>query len=74
MKEPARVQERLRILFVARGLLISIMYDSGESAIARGAERNPLDRVRAVADAVVHFAARQHQLDRATFDAGAERR
>ena len=50
------------------------MHDGGETAVARCAERDALDRVRPVAGAVVHLAPRQHHLDRPSCDAGAERR
>ena len=74
VQEPARVQERLRELLVGGGLLVALVHDGGEAAVARGAEGDALDRVRAVADAVVHLAPRQHQLDRPPRHAGAERR
>ena len=51
-----------------------VVHDGREAAVARCAERDALDRVRAVADAVIHLAPRQHQLDRPPRHAGAERR
>ena len=74
MQEPARVQERLRELLVGGGLLVALVHDGREAAVARCAEGDALDRVRAVADAVIHLAPRQHQLDRPPGHAGAERR
>ena len=65
MQEPARVEQRLRELLVGGGLLVAVVHDGGEAAVARCAERDALDRVRPVADAVIHLAPRQHQLDRA---------
>ena len=57
MEEPSGVEERLRIFLIARGLLVGIMNDGGEAAVARSAERYPLDRVRAEPSAVIHLAA-----------------
>ena len=74
MQEPARVEQRLREFLVSRGLLVALVHDRREPAVARGAERDALDRVRAVADAVIHLAPRQHHLDRSPRDARAERR
>src|SRR3546814_18607430 len=73
VQEPARVEERLRKLLVGGGFLICVMQDGGEAAVARGAEREALNRVRAVAGAVIHFAARQHELDWPAGHARAER-
>ena len=53
---------------------MSVVHDGREAAVARGAEGDALDRVRAVADAVIHLAPRQHHLDRPPGYAGAERR
>jgi hypothetical protein len=61
--ETGRVDERLREFFVAGGLLVSIVHDGDEAAVAGCAEGDALDRVRAVADAVIHLAPRQHHLD-----------
>ena len=74
MQEPARVEERLGELLVGGGLLVAVVHDGGEAAVARCAEGDALDRVRAVADAVIHLAPRQHHLDRPPRDARAERR
>ena len=74
MQEPARVQERLREFLVGGGLLVTVVHDGGEAAVARCAEGDALHRVRAVADAVIHLAPRQHQLDRPARHARAERR
>src|SRR5439155_12836066 len=72
MQEPARVDERLRILFVSRRLLVGVMHDRRETAVARCAEHHALHGVRAIADAVIHLASRQHQLDRPPRYASAE--
>ena len=74
MQEPARVEKRLRELLVGGGLLVTLVHDGGEAAVARCAEGDALDRVRPIADAVIHLAPRQHHLDRPPRDARAERR
>ena len=73
MQEPGRVEKRLREFFVAGSLLVSVVHDGREAAIARCAEGDALDCVRPIADPVIHLAPRQHHLDRAPSDAGAER-
>ena len=49
------------------------MQNGGETAVAGCAKGDALDRVRSIANAVIHLAPRQHQLDRPAHDAGAER-
>src|SRR5439155_8008468 len=72
VQESARVDEVFGILLVRGRLLVRVVHDGGEAAVARCAKGDALDRVWAIADGVIHLASRQHQLDRPLRYASAE--
>ena len=74
MQESGGADERLRKFLVAGGFLVAVVHDGRKAAVARCTERDALDRVRAIADAVIHLAPRQHHLDRPPGYAGAKSR
>ena len=73
MHKPARIQERFGVFLVRRRFLIRVVNECGETAFNRRTERDALYGMRAIADAVIHFAAREHNLHGTRRDARTKR-